>query len=48
LPTRLSEININAEEVKALAKKHFPADIKLGGYGELTLQDILNVIELAK
>jgi alcohol dehydrogenase YqhD (iron-dependent ADH family) len=44
----LNAANINAEDAKTLAKEIFPRDVVLGGYGELNLDQILEIIELAK
>jgi len=48
LPTRLSDLNIDVMEAKEVIKKSFKPDVKLGGYGELSLDDILAVVRLAK
>jgi len=44
----LSQINIKIEDVKDLAKKLFDPNIKLGGYGQLSFEEIIKVVELAK
>ncbi|MCL2851029.1 MAG: iron-containing alcohol dehydrogenase [Firmicutes bacterium] len=48
LATTLSELDINAETVKNDARKVFKDSITLGAYGQLTLNDILAIIDLAK
>jgi len=48
LPTRLSELNLDINGIKENAQKFFAKDVVLGGYGELSLQDILKVIDLAR
>jgi len=48
LPVRLSDMNISADEIKTLAKLNFPANIRLGGYGQLNIKEIESVLELAK
>ena len=48
LPTRLSEINLTVETVHQKAHELFSQDIKLGTYGELSFQDILDVLTIAK
>lgn len=48
LPITLKEANINANEVKKLAKEMFSENTVLGGYEKLKLKDIEKIIELAK
>ncbi|MCL2540455.1 MAG: iron-containing alcohol dehydrogenase [Firmicutes bacterium] len=48
LPTTLSEVGIDADDVKKLAADTFPVDITLGGYGQLSFNDIERIITLAK
>ncbi len=48
LPTTLKQIKINADEVVKFANEYFLKDIVLGGYGKLTHDEILKVIEMAK
>lgn len=48
LPTTLKQIKLKAEDVAKLASEYFPQDIILGGYGKLTFDEILKVIETAK
>ena len=48
LPTRLSDMNISADDVRRLVKTIFPPDTILGGYGKLTPREIEDVIELAR
>lgn len=44
----MSQVNIQLEDVKTLAPKLYSKDIKLGAYGELSFEEILKVVELAK
>jgi len=48
LPVTLKDLNIKAADAKKIVKTAFAKDVKLGGYGELTLADILNVVALAE
>ncbi|MDR0461774.1 MAG: iron-containing alcohol dehydrogenase [Christensenellaceae bacterium] len=48
LATTMKEIGIRAEDAVDIAKTAFPKDIVLGGYGQLTFDDIRTVIQFAK
>jgi len=48
LPVSLKELNIDVSEAKEVVKTVFPTDVVLGGYGKLSLDDILNIVDLAK
>jgi len=48
LAVTLKELNIKTTDAKKVVKTVFPKDVVLGGYGQLTLDDILNVVALAE
>ena len=48
LPTRLSHVNLSVDEIKPLVKLAFPVGELLGGYGQLTIEEIETIIEIAK
>jgi hypothetical protein len=48
LPTRLSDMGLCADEIKSLASQAFPPDKLQGGYAQLTIAEIEQIIELAK
>jgi len=48
LAVTLKELNIKVAEAQEIVKTAFAKDVILGGFGELTLDDILNVVALAE
>ena len=48
LPTRLGDLGIDAAAAKGVARTAFPPDVRLGGFGRLTLADIQNILDLAR
>ena len=48
LAVTLKELNIKVADAQKIAKGAFPKDIVLGGYGKLSIDEILNVIALAE
>jgi alcohol dehydrogenase YqhD (iron-dependent ADH family) len=48
LPTTLSMVKVDTKKIVELAEKIYNKDSKLGCYGELNLDDIKAIIELAK
>lgn len=48
LATTLKGVGFDVNEIKGLVKTAFPADIVLGGYGQLSQSDIESVVVLAR
>jgi len=48
LPVTLNEVGISVENAKKIVNSVFPKDVKLGGYGKLSIKDIENIVTLAK
>jgi alcohol dehydrogenase YqhD (iron-dependent ADH family) len=47
LPVSLSEVNIEPNAVKEIAKQIFDKKTKLGAYGELNIDDMIQIIDFA-
>lgn len=48
LPIRLRDMKLSVDEVKPLVKIGFPTGGLLGGYGQLSIEEIEEIIEIAK
>lgn len=48
LPTRLAEMKLSVDEIKPLVRLSFPAGELLGGYGQLSIEEIETIVEIAK